>query len=128
VVEVTRYTVEAERGRLRWSLQAVEVPGAISEVDRLTQAAEYMREAISFVTGEPQDQIEVDVIPIISAETREHLDNARRLRDEAAKANAAAAAERRAAARSLRAAGLSVREIGAVLEVSHQRAQQLLEA
>ena len=123
---MTRYTVVAERGRRRWSLQAVEVPGAISEVDRLTQAQEYMREAIAFVTGEPEETIEVDVVPVLSQATREHLDNARRLRDEAARANEAAAAEWRAAARSLRERGLTIREIGTVLGVSPQRAQQLV--
>jgi hypothetical protein len=77
---MTGYTVAAERGRRRWSLQAIEVPGAISEVDRLTQTQEEMREAIAFVTGEPEETIEVDVVPVLSQATREHLDNARRLR------------------------------------------------
>ena len=124
---MSRYTVEAERGSRRWSLQAVEAPGAISEVDRLTQAQEYMREAIAFVTGEPAETIEINLVPLLNDVTRDHLNNAQRLRDEAERANTAAATERRAAARELRGAGLSVREVGLVLGVSHQRAQQLLE-
>jgi len=61
---MTKYTVEADRGKRVWVLQAVEAPGAISEVEDLSQAAEYMREAISFVTGEPESSITIDLVPI----------------------------------------------------------------
>ena len=128
VEKVTRYTVEAERGRLRWTLQAVEAPGAISAVDSLKDAAVYMREAIAFVTGEPEDLIEIDLVPLLSDSTRAHLVRERELRAQAEAANAAAAAERRAAARELRDSGLSLRDVGTILGVSHQRAAQLLSA
>ena len=64
VEEVTRYTIEAERGRLRWTLQAVEAPGAMSAVDSLAQATKFMKEAIHIVTGEPEDSIEIDLVPV----------------------------------------------------------------
>lgn len=127
-MEVTRYTVTAERGRRRWSLQAVEAPGAISEVNRLSQAVEYIREAIAFVEGIPEEEVEVDLVTVLPAQVRDHLERAEELREQAAHANAEAAAERRAAARELKDDGLSVREIGEVLKVSYQRAQQLVSA
>ena len=128
VEKVTRYTVEAVRGRLRWTLQAVEAPGAISAVDTLAQATEFMKEAIHIVTGEPEDSIEIDLVPILSDSTRAHLVRERELRQQAEIANAEAAAERRAAARELRDAGLSLKDVGTILGVSHQRASRLLSA
>jgi hypothetical protein len=61
---MSHYIVEAERGKRRWSLQAKEAPGAISEVNRLSQAEEFMREAISFVTGEKEDEITISVFAL----------------------------------------------------------------
>lgn len=60
---MTRYTVTAERTKHWWVLQAVEAPGAISQVKRLDRA-DVVKEAISIVTGEPEDQIEIDLRPV----------------------------------------------------------------
>ena len=126
----TTYTVTAERGTTtrRWVLQCVEHPGAISEVARLDQAEEAMREAISFVADVDPATVEVDVRPVIPESVREHMSAAERLREEAADVNRQAAFEARAAARELSALGLTVRDAGTVLGVSHQRAHQLLRA
>jgi predicted RNase H-like HicB family nuclease len=58
---MTRYTVTAERSGQWWALQCVEVPGAVSQVRRLDQAEDMMREAIAWVAGVPEDSIEIDV-------------------------------------------------------------------
>jgi hypothetical protein len=123
---MTRYTVTAERGRRWWSLQCVEHPGAISEVARLDQAPEAMREAIAFVAQVDPSTVEVDLRPAIPDEVGSHVQAAARYREQAQLANREAARESRAAARVLRDAGLSVRDVGTVLGVSHQRAHQLL--
>lgn len=60
---VTRYTVTAERGTGRWVLQCVEHPGALSEVTRLDQAAEAMREAIAFVAEVEAGDVEIELQP-----------------------------------------------------------------
>lgn len=123
---VTRYTVTAERGRRWWVLQCVEHPGAISEVARLDQARDAMREVIAFVAQVDPAEVEIDLRPTVPDEVGAHVRTAARLREEAHRANREAAAESRAAARVLREAGLSVRDVGTVLGVSHQRAHQLL--
>ena len=119
------YTVTAERSGKWWSLQAVEAPGAISQVARLDQA-DIIREAIAFVTGEAEEDITITVRPVLSGVARTHMECAHRLRKQAETANSEAAAETRAAARALKAAGLTLRDVGSVMEVSYQRAHQLV--
>jgi hypothetical protein len=46
---------------MRWTLQCVELPGAISEVDELDQAADMIREAIAFVGDIPEDSFDIVV-------------------------------------------------------------------
>jgi hypothetical protein len=126
MVAMTRYTVTAERGRRWWSLQCVEHPGALSEVARLDQADDAMREAIAFVAQVDPGSIEIDLRPAVPDEVGGHVRAAAHFREQAQRANREAARESRAAARVLREAGLSVRDVGTVLGVSHQRAHQLL--
>ena len=128
MVEVSHYTVTAERSGRWWSLQAVEAPAALSQVSRLDQADQIV-EAIAFVTGEREKDISIEVRPVNLPDSwHEHLEAARHLRELAASSNSQSAREYRAAAQDLAAAGLSVRDIGTVLEVSAQRAHQLVTA
>lgn len=126
VEAMTTYTVTAERGRRWWLLQCVEHPGAISEVIRLDQAADAMREAIAFVAEVDPATVEVDLRPVVPTAVTEHVQAAAHYREQAHGANRSAAQESRAAARALRDSGLSVRDVGTVLGISHQRAHQLL--
>ncbi|WP_375432798.1 hypothetical protein [uncultured Friedmanniella sp.] len=123
---MTRYTVRAERSGKWWALQCEEEPGALSQVSRLDQAEEHMREAIAFVAEVLEESVEVDVIPVISESTRRHMTAAAEARTEYEEAQKRAARESRAAARELAKAGLSMRDIGKVMGVSFQRAQQLV--
>lgn len=126
---MSHYTVTAERslnGRW-WVLQAVEAPGAISQVARLDQADE-IREAIAFVTGEPEESIEITVQPTLPGEVASRLEALRELRARASQASAQAAAESRDIARMLVSEGLTLRDVGSVLDVSYQRAHQLVSA
>jgi hypothetical protein len=120
------YTVRAERAGKWWSLQCVEVPEAISQVARLDQA-DQIREAIAWVADVPESSVEITVEPVITESVRAHLTSARSLRDEADTAKQQASRESRLAAKELAGAGLSLRDIGTVMGVSFQRAQQLLQ-
>lgn len=124
---MTTYTVTAERSGKWWALQAKEAPGALSQVSRLDQA-DQIREAIAFVTGEAEEDITINLVPVLPREVEHHLEEAKRLREVSAQANSDSAAEARAAARALREANITVRDIGRIMSVSHQRAQQLVSA
>lgn len=127
VAVMTTYTVTAERTAKWWVLQAVEAPGAISQVARLDQA-EQIKEAIAFVTGEAEDSIDIQVQPALPSEAEEARERAAAYREVAERANTAAAAESRRAARELVSAGMTMRDVGTILGVSFQRAQQLASA
>jgi hypothetical protein len=122
---MSTYVVSAERSGKWWILQAVEAPGAISQVTRLDQAEEIV-EAIAFVTGEPVEEIEIDLRPVLPIEFDLHLRRAALYRQASAEGNAWAAFELRAAAHELVAKGLSLRDVGTLLGVSYQRAHQLV--
>lgn len=66
VVAVTVYTVTAEWTGRWWSLQCVEVPGAMSQVSRLDEAHQIC-EAIAWVAGVAEDSIEIDLRPVTPA-------------------------------------------------------------
>ena len=98
MVAVTTYRVSAERTGKWWVLQAIDAPGAITQVARLDQA-EQIIEAIAFVTGRPQSEIEIDVEPTLPAFVVEQLGRVQRLREESDRARALAAAEWKSLAR-----------------------------
>jgi hypothetical protein len=60
MVEVTHYTVMAERDGNWWSLQAKELPGAICQVRKIEDAV-VIKEAIAFLSGETESQITISV-------------------------------------------------------------------
>lgn len=126
MVSAITYTVEATRTGTWWSLQCVEVPGALSQVKSLAEGKRIMPEAIAFVAGVPESDVEVIVTPVVPEAVRAHLDEASRLRAEAARANSESAIESRLAAQLLRETGMTVRDIGKTLGMSYQRAGQLI--
>ena len=122
---MTRYTVTAERSGRWWSLHCIEAPGALSQVARLDQA-DQIREAIAFVADVPAESVEINLRVDLPESVQAHLAAATRLRDEADAARSESAAEVRRAARELASRGFSLRDIGTMLDVSHQRAHQLV--
>lgn len=119
------YHAVASRGERFWLVH-------ITEIDQWTQArnlaeADLMaRDLIAAWLEVPADSFDVVVDVELPAQVRRHLEEAARKRAEATNAQSASAREYRAAARELKAQGLTVRDIGKVLDVSHQRAQQLI--
>lgn len=121
MVAMTHYQVTAERTNNWWVLQALDAPGAISQVSRFDQADQII-EAIAFVTGEQESDITIDVQPIIPEAATRHLEAAARLRAESLDANRRSALESRSAAQMLYGTHMSLRDIGKILGASHQRA------
>jgi hypothetical protein len=122
---MSRYTVTAERGTRTWVLQCQEFPAALSEVVRLDQT-DVIREAIAFVAGVTEDSVEYDLVPAVDPQALSHLAASRELRKRGARLTADAADELTRAAETLQASGLTVRDIGYILDVSYQRAHQLV--
>jgi len=126
MVEVmTTLHVTATKNRRGWTLVGVEY-GAVSEVARLDQAADDMREPLAYLSGLPEAEFDIQVTPVIPQQFRVEMAEAERLRGEADRARSAAAEHARKAAHVLAAAGLSMRDIGTVMGVSYQRAHQLV--
>lgn len=124
--EVTaRYRAEVRRGD-RWWL--VYVP----EIDRTTQARNLRevepmaRDLIAVMTDVDPATIDLEVDLQLPEGAAAHWRKAADLHAEAGKLRSQAAGEAGAAARELRQLGLTVRDIGQLLQVSHQRAAQLL--
>lgn len=120
------YTATARRSGRWWVVQCDQHPGALSQVARLDQAAEVHKEAIAFVTGEAQDEVDVEVRPELDPNVSEELAEARRLAEQASEIEERARSLRSDAARRLAHDGLSVRDVGSVMGVSYQRAHQLI--
>lgn len=119
------FTVTAERGRGPWWVTECAEVGAVSQVRRLDQAADDIREAIAYLSGLPEDSFDIEVTPVLPDAFWEALRAAQGQRDVAAAANRAAAELNQRAARVLRDEGLTLRDVGHLMGVSHQRAAQL---
>lgn len=61
---MTQYTVAAEKTGPWWTLQCVEVPGAISQVKRLADA-HIITEAIAYVGSINEDDIVLIIQPVL---------------------------------------------------------------
>ncbi|MGH8906220.1 MAG: type II toxin-antitoxin system HicB family antitoxin [Egibacteraceae bacterium] len=122
---MTTYTAHVTRDGRFW---LVYVP----EVDRHTQARHLRevdvmaRDLVAVMTDADPSTIEVVVDVRMPDEVATHLARAAELRERSREAQAEAAAELRQAARRLRAAGMPLRDIGQLLDVSYQRAHQLV--
>ncbi|MBM7785518.1 hypothetical protein [Tenggerimyces flavus] len=115
-----------------WSAQAEGVDGAFTAGRSLTEVERNIRESIAVSldlsrSAEAAMEIELNV-----STTRPDLDElvqrARSAREEARQSTATATELTAEAATELRAKGLSVRDIAKVLDISYQRAQQLVSA
>ncbi|MDQ3760996.1 MAG: hypothetical protein M3460_04655 [Actinomycetota bacterium] len=124
--QVTRYTATARRSGGWWMVQCGQLPGALSQVRSLTKAAEIHREAIAFMSGQPADEIEVEVHAELAPDLAAELAAAEKLAEAARHDLDAASRKRREVARELAQQGITVRDIGTLFGVSHQRAQQLI--
>lgn len=119
------YTVNVRRGDTHWLV-------LVPEVDRTTQARNLRevepmaRDLIAVMDDVDPSTVELQVDIEVPEAAAAHWHRAAELHSQSAQLRTQAAAEAGAAARALRDLGLTVRDIGALLEVSYQRADQLL--
>lgn len=125
VEAMSRFTAHVTRDGRFWLIH-------VPEIDRYTQARHLReidtmaRDLVAVMTGKDPAgiQLTVDIhTPDVAAA---HLARAAELREESRRAQAAAAAELRKAARELKNTGMPLRDIGQLLDVSYQRAHQLV--
>jgi len=119
------YEVTAQRDGKFWFVRIPELDGA-TQGRTLNEVPEMARDYIALVTEQPEDSFDIALKVELPQEVREHLARSRALRAEELRLRAEGAEEAKAAARGLRQEGYTMREIGVALEVSHQRAQQLV--
>lgn len=121
---MTLYTAKAERVDGWWAITVVGFPGAHTQVRRLDQAEEAVRDLLSLLLGAEPDSFEVQVDPDIEVPARAAMDQLDRAKANYDKAQASFAIKRREAAMAL-AERMTVRDTGYLLGLSHQRVAQL---
>ncbi|TDW73216.1 hypothetical protein EDF51_10238 [Curtobacterium sp. PhB25] len=124
---MSRHTVRAERGKKYW---VIWIDGVIRTQAKREREIEFMaRDWLSLMNDDRDPESFELVVEVAMPEAAQaHLDRAVALREESERARIEAAKETAAAALILHESGLTVREIGPLLHVSHQRAQQLVAA
>jgi predicted RNase H-like HicB family nuclease len=113
------YTVRAEWDETGWWIITVPgVPGAISQVKRLSQVREDAAEVVEIQTGTQVDPTELKVDWFIHGTAGEVAAQARATRDQVDRLT-------RSAVRELRRSGFSLRDTGELTGISFQGAQQI---
>ena len=123
---MSTHQVRAERGDRYWVVSIDGQP--MTQAKRQNDIEPMARDWLAAMHDRDPQSFDLAVEVVMPSAAREHLDRAKTLRETADRARSEAARETAAAALALHEAGLTVREIGPLLEVSHQRAQQLVAA
>jgi predicted RNase H-like HicB family nuclease len=123
-----RYTARCEWDETGWWVVTIpELSGAVTQSRRLDQVRGDVAEVVRLLTGEPLGDYELDVEAHFPGPAGEEAARAAALRTESDRLSLEAKDAAADAVAALRAAGLTYRDIGALVGVSHQRAQQLSE-
>ncbi len=123
-----RYTVRCEWDEVGWWVVTVpELPGALTQSRRLDQVQADVAEVVRLLTGQPVGRYELNVDAHFPGSAGREAARAAALRAESDRLAHEAREAAAGAVGALRSAGLTYRDIGALVGVSHQRAQQLSE-
>ena len=112
----------------RWWMVAIPEIDGLTQAPKLREAPRMAMEYIALATDQDASEFEVAItqLRVDDIDVTQHL---AQIRDERARADAlyrSAAARAAALAKDLSAASVSVREIGAAMNISFQRASQLV--
>lgn len=118
-----KVTAEVTRSGKWWAIEVPEVPGAFSQARRLNEIQEHAAYAVATALDIEPETVEVELA--INYDLASQVDNTRTDLENALAAAQEASANMAQLARDMKSDGLTVREIGTVMGVSHQRAQQL---
>lgn len=122
-----RYTARCRRSDGWWAIDVPELQGVHSQARRLDQVEAMARDAIALLLDVSDQSFDVAVQPVLPQGIETDLDAANGARAVADSAGRDAKEAVRHVTRRLHdELGLTVRDVGTILGVSHQRAQQLL--
>ena len=121
-----KVTANATRSEGWWAVEVPEIDGLFTQVRRLDQIVDMVRDAAELLEGIDPDALDVEIFANVPH--RDMADRARELTEHARRTQEEASRAMRCAAQSLSKDGLTVRDIGNVLGVSFQRAPKLLSA
>ncbi|MFE3546009.1 type II toxin-antitoxin system HicB family antitoxin [Nocardia sp. NPDC059177] len=122
------YDVQITRDGRWWMVHIPELD-ELTQARRLSEAPAMAREVIALHTGTPLSEVVVEVeIAVADIPVSRRAGVLAEHRREAVRLEQLAAAEARELARELARQQVPVRDIGEILGVSHQRAQQLTSA
>jgi DNA-directed RNA polymerase specialized sigma subunit len=121
---MSKYTAEVERDGKFWMIRVPEI-GRATQARHVREIETMARDLIAIIVDVPADSFELTVHINLPKAVEDHLKAAEAYREQAAEANRRASEEARVAAKIL-AAEMPLREVGAVLDVSHQRVHQLV--
>lgn len=111
-----------------WWVIDIPALGVATQARRLDQVEAMARDVIATWCEVETDSFDVEVNPRFGPELTERLATLRAEREQAERAQASATGQARELARSLHDEGFTVRDIGQMLGVSYQRAQQLIQS
>ena len=124
----THLTATATRSEGWWAVSVPEVDGLFTQTRRLDQIPAMVRDALTLFPELGIDPADTEINVVPTGDLRHVADEIRALRESAEQAQSRATAAMRSGARTMKNEGLSYRDIGAILGISHQRAQQLATA
>lgn len=110
-----------------WVLEAMP-PGCVSQVRRLDQVEDDMREPIAFLADIPEDEVRIEVKTILPPELEAEVNETVAVFRAKEEAITRAREQSRHAVQALAATGLTRRDIGTLLGITHQRVSQLANA
>jgi len=124
----TELVANCQRYEGWWIVDVPEVRGLHTQCRRLDQVEGMVKDAASLLLDQPESNFVVTVVPQMDDETMATVTSVKQARERLHASQAETANASRQAAARLAAQGLTVRDIGALLDVSYQRAAGLLAA
>ncbi len=124
-MEVTTYHARVSRGDVFWLVYVPEI-NHYTQARNLGEVEPVARDLIAVMKEIDPQSFVLDVSVELPDAVSKHLARSQSLRQESDRTKHLAAQEVRVAAKELRERGLAVRDIGAALDMSYQRAHQLI--
>lgn len=127
--QVTR-KVEVHREGRWWVAEVVGVPGGATEVRKLADLDAEVRDLLSGLLDADEESfdLEYDFRPAFGEEVAEAWEAFERERDELYELRSRFESDRRNTVLALRDKGVSMRDVAHLMDISHQRVAQLLDA